>query len=629
MAAITLFTFCGTEQQIVESNQQVYLNWNDTVKYVGSQVCGSCHPDQYSSFMKTGMGQSFHFATNDKSAATFDHSALVYDTLNNFYYKPYFSNDSMFIKEFRLSATGDTIHIHTEKVAYIVGSGQHTNSHIYEHNGFLKQAPITFYTQKGIWDMAPGFEGGYSSGFNRIIGHECMSCHNSYPDFVKTSENKYRDVPLGIGCERCHGPGSEHVKRIGLGQKVDTATQIDYSIVNPGKLDKELQMSICQRCHIQGVSVLAEGKEYDSFQPGKPITETMKVFLPKYDGPQTKFIMASHADRTAMSQCYQLSDMTCITCHNPHVSVKETPLSKFTDTCQNCHQNTEIGQILCSANKDDIQKENNNCITCHMPVSPSIDIPHVTIHDHYIRKPLTEAQLNEVEQFIGLRCVTGNEKVSNLEFAKAYLSYFESFTSDPLALDSAEFYIQKIANTHNKAEQFIRLHYLNKNFDKVLDASKNLNERKVKDAWTFYRIGEAYYSNTNFKQALSYFEKAEVIKPYNLDFQNKLASTYSALGNWEKAKKIFEFIIEEDPSHVQVLNNLGFVYFNFGETEKSEKLYNRAINLNPDYVPVLLNKVGLLLYNQNKIAAKKLINDLFQRFPENPKVQMLRKQVIL
>lgn len=624
-----LFAFCGTEKQIHQVEKEAYLNWNDTVQYVGSQLCGSCHAEQYETFMRTGMGQSFHFATKEKTAATFDHNALVFDTTNNFYYLPYFAKDSMFIKEFRLAENGDTTHKHTEKVAFIVGSGQHTNSHIYECNGFLRQAPITFYTQKGIWDMAPGFEGGFSSGFNRIIGHECMSCHNSYPDFVKTSENKFRDIPLGIGCERCHGPGSEHVKLIGEGQRIDTSKYIDYSIVNPGKLEKDLQMSICQRCHIQGVSVLAEGKDYDSFQPGKPITETMKVFLPKYSGAQTKFIMASHADRTAMSECYKKSEMTCISCHNPHVSVKETPESKFITACQNCHQANNEAHLKCTADEKDLKAEDNNCITCHMPVSPSIDIPNVTIHDHYIRKPITEAQKNEVEEFIGLRCVTGNEKVSNLEFSKAYLSYFESFTSDPSALDSAAYYIQKISNSHQKAEQNIRLFYLQNDYPKIIEASKKLEEKKVKDAWTFYRIGEAYYQNSSFEQAAEMYLKAKKIKPYQLDFQNKLASAYSALGKWQEAQKIFEFIVEEDPKHVSALNNLGYVYFSFGEIEKAENLYEKAINLNPDYIPALLNKVGLLLYNKDKIAAKKLINRLIQQFPDNPKIQLLRKQVIL
>ena len=33
--------------------------------------------------------------------------------------------------------------------------------------------------------------------------------------------------------------------------------------------------------------------------------------------------MASHADRLQQSSCFQNSEMSCITCHDPHHSVKK------------------------------------------------------------------------------------------------------------------------------------------------------------------------------------------------------------------------------------------------------------------------------------------------------------------
>ena len=50
-----------------------------------------------------------------------------------------------------------SIRITFEKVDYIIGSGQHTNSHIYNTNGYLHQMPMTYYTQKQKWDFPPGF----------------------------------------------------------------------------------------------------------------------------------------------------------------------------------------------------------------------------------------------------------------------------------------------------------------------------------------------------------------------------------------------------------------------------------------------------------------------------------------
>ena len=76
----------------------------------------------------------------------------------------------MYIREFRLK-NQDTIHNRIEKVSYIVGSGQHTNSHIIDINGYIFQAPITYYTQDRKWDMAPGFDKN-NSRFERLLATE-------------------------------------------------------------------------------------------------------------------------------------------------------------------------------------------------------------------------------------------------------------------------------------------------------------------------------------------------------------------------------------------------------------------------------------------------------------------------
>ncbi|MBK8472384.1 MAG: hypothetical protein IPL33_09550 [Sphingobacteriales bacterium] len=59
----------------------------------------------------------------------------------------------MWIAEYRLGKQADTTHYREQYIKYIIGSGQHTNSHIYDENGYLYQAPITFYTQRafGTW----------------------------------------------------------------------------------------------------------------------------------------------------------------------------------------------------------------------------------------------------------------------------------------------------------------------------------------------------------------------------------------------------------------------------------------------------------------------------------------------
>ena len=176
----------------------------------GMETCRECHSSIYDSFIQTGMGKSFDKASAHKSSGDFSKHKPVYDKFHDFYYLPFWDKDSLRIMEYRLEGK-DTIHKRIETVSYIVGSGQHTNSHIMNTFGYLNQMPMTFYTQKGVWDLPPGFENGGNTRFNRLIGLECMSCHNSYPQFIKGSENRYDFVDKGIGCERCHEIGRAHV----------------------------------------------------------------------------------------------------------------------------------------------------------------------------------------------------------------------------------------------------------------------------------------------------------------------------------------------------------------------------------------------------------------------------------
>ena len=189
----------ATVSEIGDSENDIYLNHNDSVSYVGKETCKECHFDIYNSYMETGMGKSFGVATKSKSVLDDNNNPLIYDEIKNLYYQPLWKKDSLYLLEFRLEK-GDTTHKLLQKIDFVIGSGQHTNSHLFSINGYIHQAPYTFYTQKGESDLPPGYENGQNSRFSREIGLECMSCHNAYPNHVENSLNKYDFVPNGIDC---------------------------------------------------------------------------------------------------------------------------------------------------------------------------------------------------------------------------------------------------------------------------------------------------------------------------------------------------------------------------------------------------------------------------------------------
>jgi len=588
--------------------------------------------------MRTGMGMSFDFATKSKSASVIGEDSVLHDIYKNLWYKPFWDGDTLKVKEFRKSGN-KIIHEREEVVNYVVGSGQHTNSHIYLSNNYAFQIPFTYYTQDGKFDFPPGFEDGNNSRFDRKVGLECLSCHNGFPDMVLGSENKYTHIPQGIDCERCHGPGEVHVKYKKQGIVIDTAKYIDYTIVNPVKLSTALQMDICTRCHLQGTMVLKPDKNFYDFKPGMPLEEVMEIFMPLFEGGKEDFIMASHFERFSQSKCYINSgkSFNCNNCHNPHISKKETPKIKYNNVCLDCHSEKNN---YCTLSEEKRNKAKNSCVQCHVRESYSRDIPHVRIHDHKITIPPTPEQLKEPKIFKGLISVN-NPKTDSLTMARGYLQEYETYHPDPDYLDTAFVYLnytQKI-DTQYKFNAEINYYFLKKNYNPIIKSVEKagvqsilndyLNKQDYSnyDAWTSYRIGQAYESAGNLLMAKFFYKNAITLATFNLEFQNKYGSLLTKTDKLSEAIRVFEFIISEYPRFVSAYTNLGYVMMRLQKKEKAKELFNMAIMLDPDNVQALINLAGLFYIENNELKTSRLIDRILKIEPDNRQALLLKSNL--
>lgn len=657
LLCIILFTgfaafnwFCSRKQS---ATVQTYAGLSDSARYVGMNTCKGCHPNVHDTYIHTGMGQSFDIAHKAKSSADFSQHPVIYDEYRDFYYAPSWENDSLVFLEFRLEGK-DTVYKRKETISYIVGSGQHTNSHIWQSNGFLYQAPMTFYTQKQQWDLPPGFQDGNNTRFSRTIGLECMSCHNAYPKFEIGSENKYSFVNNGIDCERCHGPGSIHVKEKTEGILIDTSLYIDYSIVNPSKLPVDLQLDVCQRCHIQGNAVLNEGKSFFDFKPGMKLSDVMNVFMPVYQGREDEHIMASHAERLKMSPCYQVTlqkiesaevtdklrpyknALTCVTCHNPHVSVKQTNYNHFNQVCGSCHTGNK--EPLCKEDKNILEKANYNCVNCHMRLNDATDIPHVSVHDHKISVPPPVSTIPAEKKFVGISSIN-NPNPPDISIAEAYINYAEKFGLGPAMLDSALSYIPKGTkdNIRKNIILLIHVYFLKSEYSKVVSYAESfpelmnsLNQVRFdnRHAWTSYRIGESYSNLNNEQAALIWYRNANKLAPLHSEFANKYGTALASVGNTQEALNVFEKLASLHPEFAPGLSNLGYLKLIVNNDKKSaSELYDRALALDPDYAGAMLNKTGLYLANGEISKAKQLLNKILKKYPDNAQAKSVLEQL--
>jgi Tfp pilus assembly protein PilF len=593
-----------------DDSATVFRNHHDTVKYMGTKSCEPCHSDKYKTFLETGMGKSFDLASLEKTSGNFKHVVPVYDSSLDMFYLPFFKDQSFYLKEYRMKGK-DTVYSRTEKISYIIGSGHHTNSHFIEENGYVFQAPITFYTQKGKWDLPPGFENGNNTRFSRKIGMECMSCHNALPPYVEGSDNRYDELPHGISCERCHGPGQIHIQEMQKGR-----TTTPYTIVNPADIPWPRQIDICQRCHLQGNAVLKPGKTFASFRPGMVLSETFDQFSPVYEGGED-FVMAAHAERFQMSECFVKSvkgdlnsgnakiGFTCISCHDPHVSVRNTNNEHFNNTCKSCHSGQ---QVKCSDTKEHLEAAGNNCVKCHMPSSGTIDIPHVTVHEHYIRKP--KPQVKNTGKLVGLRCIT-NKNPDILTETRAYISYFEKFDPHPLYLQKAK---KKSEDLDEKQAEHLKtlvhLYYISKDYPKIISLIENKTDSY--DAWTAYRVAKAYEHGANLEKSMEWFEKVLDKEPGNLDFLLQYSVILIKTKQYRKAEEMLDKLNKLYSKNAESWAYLGMVKLQANELVLAKQYFLKALALDPDLMVALQNLKNLYQFTGNAEEVKKL-EDRIQR----------------
>ncbi|MBC7425172.1 MAG: tetratricopeptide repeat protein [Bacteroidia bacterium] len=624
---LAIFCCSPSDKKVVAAEVSPYLNLGDSAHYLGINACRNCHLDKYATFLETGMGSSFDVASRLKSSAQFEGIKPVYDSFKNLYYFPFWKNDKMFISEYRLKGK-DTVYKRTEQISYIIGSGHHTNSHMTAENGYVFQAPLTFYTQLGKWDLPPGFENGNNSRFGRRIGLECMSCHNALPQEVEGSDNRYSDIPHGISCERCHGPGSIHVAQKEKGIVVDTKAGPDYTIVNPSRLPWKRQIDVCQRCHLQGDIVLKPGKSFHDFKPGMELSSVFDVFSPSFEDGGENFVMAAHAERFQQSECFIKSNkgainndnpkliFTCISCHNPHVSVRKTNVLNFNTVCKNCH--TEPKQT-CTEKVAIQAKAEFNCVSCHMPQRGAADIPHVSVHDHYIRKPGKSEDVKKSSgNPTGLVCIT-NDKPDVRTLLEAYTSYYEKFEHNKMYLQKAEELIQKLDLKNNDhVIALIHFYYTKNDYSEIVKASKNY--KHINDGWTAYRISRAFDNLNKIDQSEFWIEKACESEKENIEFLLQRGITAIELNKVLKAREQFNDINKRYSKNARSWAYLGYTYALEKNPSKAKEYYLKALSLDPDLMLALTNLADLYKASGDKIHLKEIIERILVIEPGNTAV---------
>lgn len=257
-----------------------------------------------------------------------------------------------------------------------------------------------------------------------------------------------------------------------------------------------------------------------------------------------------------------------------------------------------------------------------MPHNSSIDIPHVAVTDHYIRRrPADDTLRKKITAFLGLKCYNNSAPPAKT-IARGYLEFYERYAPSAPLLDSALRYLG-VNNGLDEDPEYIRLWYLQQKFSDIVERAARLKPETMNDAWTAYRIGEAYYQQQQPDSALPWYRRATALKKYGLDFQNKYGICLLALNRLPEALQVFNFVVSENPAHVSANTNLGYIYMQEGRDAMAYDYMMRANQLDPDYEQNLLNLAVWYHNNQQPARARSSILHLLKKHPQNDRARAM------
>jgi hypothetical protein len=358
-----------------------FKNVNPAVRYIPDARCAGCHPDIAASFAMHPMGRSLLPVARAASPPEGTQQHNPFEVLGS-QFRVEREGDRVRHLRTRLDAAGRPAAEQEWEVHYVIGSGERGYSYLTDHDGYVFQTPVSWYSQKKVWDLSPGFGPALLTG--RAVLPDCLFCHANRAHPVEGSVNRYHQPVFDghtIGCQRCHGPGELHAAGPGIG-----SDGIDPTIVNPRHLGADLRGAVCEQCHLQGAArVLARGRGLYDFRPGLPLESFWSVYVRAASaGGGQKAI--GQVEQMYLSRCFQRGDgsgrLGCVSCHDPHERVPpERRVAHYQDRCLQCHREKGCGLPKAERLR---RTAADSCIDCHMPRYDASDNPHTAATDHRI-----------------------------------------------------------------------------------------------------------------------------------------------------------------------------------------------------------------------------------------------------
>ncbi len=515
---------------------------------------------------------------------------------NRFYHK---ASDEHFVmirrdgryfqRRYKLDSQGNQIYLFEVEIHFTIGSGNQERDYFHlSETGELTQLPVVWYTTEQSWGIAPGYDWSEHQEFSRRVTYRCFFCHNAYPSLPEGAD-RYdaglslfpQNLPSGIDCERCHGPGETHVQAASKGE---SSQLVREKIVNPSRLDRRRQLDVCLQCHLSTTvaptpgSILKAGRAVFSYRPGEPLVDYAVYFdYPAGTGHDDEFNLVHQGYRLSKSLCYRRSSMTCTSCHDPH-QVPDNKRDFYNGKCAGCHDSAgcRLEPAAREVNGDD-------CVACHMPRRRTQDIVHVVLTDHNIQRrpgknlmaPIREMHNRKYggalsfyfpEQqddfYLGLALVRGADVRRGLQLLVQAISKEEPASAEPY------FYLGTGYATLGQRARATA------NYEKAIQKDPQYAE-------SHYNLGLVLLDAGDFTRSLEAFKQAISLQPAFADAHAAAGLAEARLGHPDRTIAHYREAVRLDPLNTVALNNLALIEMQAGDRDRARAYFQQVLAIRP------------------------------------------------
>ena len=223
------------------------------------------------------------------------------------------------------------------------------------------------------------------SGIAQNWNSMCADCHSTgveknYQPSTTSFDTSFAE--LSVGCESCHGPGSDHAANPTVGLPATTALA-----------DSALQTEVCAQCHSRR-SQIAEGYTAGAALFDHYVPELLNQPLYHADGQinDEVYVYGSFVSSKMFAQ-----GVTCNDCHEPHSASLRISDDGLCTQCHSPAGNPRFPSLIKAEYTEPTHSGHANdleitCVSCHMPEKTYMGVDARADHSLRIPRPdLAEA----------------------------------------------------------------------------------------------------------------------------------------------------------------------------------------------------------------------------------------------